>query len=121
MSKERTGKYFGTEIDEKWWKRYTKGNLLARGNGTLSYNDQSISFLRLLTRAPIVIDFAKILEFKVGKWHSGQWGAGAPIIKVLWKNEKQLLCSGFSVSQNPDETKNIVSELNAILESVKKN
>lgn len=115
MTREITGKYFGTEINEKWWRRYKKNKMLARGNGTLSYDEQSITFLRYLTNVPIVIEFEKIIEFKVGKWHAGQWGVGTPIIKVLWKNDNKLLSSGFSVSKRSAEIETVVSELNRIL------
>jgi len=30
---ERNGLYLGTEIDEKWWQRYTEGKFMLRGNG----------------------------------------------------------------------------------------
>lgn len=31
------GHYLGTEIDEKWWRRYRKNKFLARGNGEYLY------------------------------------------------------------------------------------
>jgi hypothetical protein len=34
ISEKALGIYFGTEINEKWWKRYTKDKLFMRGNGT---------------------------------------------------------------------------------------
>ncbi len=122
MAREIVGKYFGTEINQKWWKRYTKNKMLARGNGTFSYNEHAISFLRLLTKTPIIIEFNEILDFTLGKWHTGQWGAGRPIIKILWKNnDGQLLSSGFSISAESDEFESILSELRNILESKDKN
>lgn len=119
MSLEIKGKYFGTEIDEKWWKRYTKEKMLARGNGTFSYDGNSISFLRLLTRVPIKIRFADIQGFKTGKWHSGQWGGGRRIIKVLWKKNGQLLSSGFAIAKENAGTDETIAELNLILEEAK--
>lgn len=117
MTREIVGKYFGTEINQKWWKRYTKNKMLARGNGKFSYNEHEISFLRLLTKTPIVIEFNNILDFKLGKWHAGQWGAGRPIIKILWENNDQLLSSGFSISAESDEFDSIISELRNTLET----
>lgn len=108
---ELAGKYFGTEIDEKWWKRYRKNKMFARGNGTFSYDEQSILFLRLVTRTPLAIEFEKILEFKIGKWHAGQWGAGKPILKIVWKKDNQLLSSGFSLSTESGEIQEVLSEL----------
>lgn len=115
MSQEIAGKYYGTEINEKWWRRYTKDKMLARGNGTFSYSQDTITFLRKLTDAPIEI------SFKTGKWHSGQWGAGRKIIKVIWKKNSQLLSSGFSIAKSNDEIEKIISELKIILEEIKDN
>lgn len=111
MTKEFPGKYFGTEIDEKWWKRFRKNKMLARGNGTFSYDEYSISFLRLLTNNPIVIEFEQIIAFKTGNWHAGQWGAGKPILKILWKKDNQLLSSGFSIATGSTRLKEVLSEL----------
>ena len=115
MSEEIEGKYFGTEINEKWWRRYTKNKMLARGNGLFSYNEQSLSFLRRLTKVPISIPFAAIQEFKTGRWHAGQWGAGQSIIKVIWKQGGLLLSSGFTVSKDKSTADRVLAELNAIL------
>ena len=111
------GKYFGTEIEGKWWKRYTKGKMLSRGNGTFLYDKQSISFLRKLTKTPISIDFEDILEIKSGKWHAGQWAAGRQVIKVIWKNNNQLLSSGFTISKTTEKSDEILSELINIIKS----
>lgn len=92
--------------------------MLARGNGTFSYDEQSISFLRVLTRIPIVIELEQILEFKIGKWHAGQWGAGKPILKILWKNDNQLLSSGFSLTTESVAIDGVVTELSNKLKSM---
>ncbi len=109
------GKYFGTEIEEKWWKRYTKDKMLARGNGELSYNNKSIQFRRKLTHDPITIDFKEILEFKIGSWHAGQWGAGNDILKVIWVKDGKNLCSGFAVSKNSKNIPELIKELEELL------
>ncbi len=105
------GKYFGTEIDGKWWKRFRKDKMLARGNGILSYDEQSISFLRRLTTKPITIQYSDILEIKLGSWHAGQWAAGRKIFKIVWKKENMILSSGFSILKSQQETIEIISIL----------
>ena len=60
------GLYFGTEINEKWWKRYTKDKLFMRGNGTYWYDDKGFYFLRYLTKTPIFIPFHTISKIKLG-------------------------------------------------------
>jgi membrane protease subunit (stomatin/prohibitin family) len=116
MSREIEGKYFGTEISQKWWKRYRKDKMFARGNGVFSYNQQSISFIRQLTEVPIVIKFDDIQEFRTGNWHAGQWAAGQQIFKVIWTKEDQILSSGFTVLKNTAEISKLIAELNGILE-----
>ena len=109
---EKTGLYLGTEIDEKWWKRYKKHKLLARGNGKYWGDDQGFYFLRHLTQEPILIPLKNITKFKIGKWHSGRWCFGYPILKIIWSKDKQKLSSGFLLSKNKDDIKKIIAELN---------
>lgn len=118
MPQEIAGKYFGTEIDEKWWKRYTKDKMLARGNGVFSYSRDSIKFLRKLTKTPIKIGFYDMVDIKTGKWHAGQWGAGRQIIKVLWKKNGQLLSSGFSMAIDGTQMEEVLSELKNFSEKI---
>jgi hypothetical protein len=113
------GKYFGTEINEKWWKRYRQQKMLARGSGTFWSDDQAILFHRKLTREPITIPFRNIIGFKVGKWHAGQWGGGAEVLKVLWRKESQKLSSGFVVSGFEKSADELIGELEALIPSGK--
>jgi len=107
----RRGHYLGTEIDEKWWKRYTGEGLFARGNGEYWYDDEAFYFLRYLTRDPIVIPFDEISGLKVGTWHSGRWAWGKPIIKVLWAHQGQSLSSGFILAAQKPETLKLLDEI----------
>ncbi len=108
---ERKGLYVGTEINEKWWRRYKKDNLFARGNGIYWYDEKAFYFQRYLTEEPIIIPLKSIVEFKTGKWHAGIWGCGSPILKIVWTKDGLKLSSGFILSKNTEESKNIVSEL----------
>lgn len=108
---EKIGLYLGSEIDEKWWKRYTKDKLLARGNGKYWYDDKTFYFLRYLTKEPITLPFTNIVEFKTGKWHSGRWCFGYPVLKIIWLKDGLKLSSGFVMSKNNDDTEKIISEL----------
>ncbi len=110
MSLKVEGKYFGTEIDQKWWRRYTKNKMLSRGNGIFQINEHGISFLRKLTKTPITIRFSDFQGVIIGSWHAGQWGAGRQIVKILWEKDGQLLCSGFTIST---DSKEIISMLEA--------
>lgn len=101
------GLYLGTEIDEKWWKRYTKGGLFMRGNGEYWYDDKGFYFLRYLTQEPIFISYGDILEIKLGKWHAGKWCLGNTVLKIIWKKDDLHLNSGFIVSNGKEDTLNL--------------
>ncbi len=114
---EKTGLYLGTEINGKWWKRYKRDRLFARGNGRYWHDDRSFYFLRYLTKEPIGIPFEKVKEFKTGTWHSGRWCFGYPVLKILWTKDDLELCSGFLVSKSSDDVERLISEWKAILGS----
>jgi len=104
ISEKRKGLYLGTEINEQWWKRYTKDKLFMRGNGTYWYDRTGFYFRRYLTKNPIFIPFNAITIIKLGTWHSGRWAFGNLVIKLVWKKDKLTLSSGFIVSSNREET-----------------
>ncbi len=105
------GHYLGTEIDEKWWKRYRKDRFFARGNGRYWLEEDRFCFHRSLTRSPICIPLEGMEEVRIGKWHAGRWCAGLPVLKILWSKDGERLSSGFVVSRNEGETRNLKAEL----------
>ena len=105
------GSYIGTVIDDKWWKRYLKDKLFARGNGEYWYDENAFYFRRYLTHSPIKIPFDKVSEIKTGKTHAGQWQMGAPIIKLYWEKRGIQLSSGFLVSRKPAITESVIADL----------
>lgn len=105
------GRYLGTEVDEKWWRRYRRDGLLARGVGDVRLDSSGLSFRRYLTDSPIVISFADMRDVKTGTWHSGKWGGGVPVIKILWVKDENHLSSGFQVSRDVRETEALVQYL----------
>lgn len=102
------GTYYGTEIDEKWWKRYSKNKFLARGSGEYWYDREFFYFQRLLTKTPITIPLKAIVEFKVGTWHAGNWGAKGKILKLVWHYENRKLSSGFKIAGGDIEIKRLI-------------
>ncbi len=104
---KKTGHYLGTEINGKWWRRYSRDGLLARGIGEFWCDDTAIFFRRHLTKDPIVISFSDFTDIKVGKWHSGRWSP-APILKITWKKDDTSLCSGFVLSSDRNKTDELV-------------
>lgn len=117
---KKTGHYLGTEIDEKWWKRYRKDRFFARGNGEYGHDEQGFYFLRYLTKEPLFIPFESILEIKSRKWHSGRWSAGVEILKIIWNKEGWRLSSGFRVSAKKEETDRLKEILKEKIKSQEK-
>ncbi|OFV79554.1 MAG: hypothetical protein A2W26_07940 [Acidobacteria bacterium RBG_16_64_8] len=113
---KKRGHYLGTEIDEKWWRRYSKDGLFARGNGEYWMSTSALSFRRHLTDTPIVISLGDVLDVKVGGWHSGRWAGGAPVVKIVWKQSDIRLSSGFVFSRDARETEALVQEMRSLLE-----
>ena len=113
---KRTGLYLGTEIDEKWWERYTKDKLLMRGNGSYWHDNNAFYFLRYLTKTPITIPLRYIRAFKIGRWHSGRWCYGYPILKIIWLKDGLRLSSGFLISKNEDDVKQIILNFKSKIE-----
>ena len=111
LPEEKSGLYLGTEIDKTWWKRYSKDGFFARGNGLYDYDDTAFYFYRYPQNSPLVISFENIADFEIGKWHAGKWGAGLPVLKIVWKNGSHVLSSGFILSRGKEETEKIISEL----------
>ena len=108
MIEKRRGHYLGTEIDGKWWRRYRKDGFLTRGLGEYWIKNSFLYFHRYLTIAPIVIPLCDVSEVRIGKWHSGSWAGGKPIVKILWEKDHRKLCSGFVLSSNHQETERLV-------------
>lgn len=99
-TENRRGHYLGTEIDGQWWRRYTQDGWLARGLGEYWMDASAFYFRRYLTKAPLVIALRDIVELKSGKWHSGRWAGGAPVVKMIWIKDGQRLGSGFVLARD---------------------
>jgi hypothetical protein len=85
--------------------------LLARGNGEYWLDASALYFRRNLTRKPIVIPLGDVLDVKVGRWHSGRWAGGAPVVKILWKKADERLSSGFVLTSDTRELERLVLEI----------
>jgi hypothetical protein len=105
------GHYLGTEIDEKWWKRYPKDKLFARGNGEYWLDGSGFFFRRYLTKRPIQIPLRDIVEIKIGRSHAGKWLLRSPVLKLIWQKDGIKLSSGFIVSQNQQGTEAFIADL----------
>jgi hypothetical protein len=107
----RRGRYLGTEIDGKWWRRYRGRGFFARGSGRYWSDAEAFRFLRYLTRTPLEIPFARVSAVEIGSWHAGRWTAGIPIVKIIWGEDGHRLSSGFVVSGGRAEVDSVISEI----------
>jgi hypothetical protein len=115
--KKNVGAYLGTEIDERWWKRYRKDGFFARGNGEYWLENDGLYFRRYLTKKPLFVPYHKVQELRLGKWHAGQWRMGKPILKIIWAKEDLRLSSGFVIPGPLQEALNLKAELEKNLDS----
>jgi hypothetical protein len=111
MEQMAKGNYFGTEVDGRWWRRYRRDGLFARGNGEFWMDGDGLHFLRLLTRSPIDIAWAEITGVRLGRWHAGRWGAGHPILKVDFERRHLRLTAGFLLSRSWPEMEGLTADL----------
>jgi hypothetical protein len=110
MEKKR-GYYAGTEIEGKWWRRYMRDGFWARGNGEYWYDDGAFYFRRYLTHDPLAIPLSRLREVQLGHWHAGRWACGAPIVKLIWEEDDLSLSSGFVLSRDEAQTRQVVQDL----------
>ena len=111
-SAKKKGSYFGTEIDGKWWKRYKKDGLFARGKGQFWMDEEGIRFHRLLTREPLLIRWGEMTGTRLGKWHAGQWAIGRPILKVEFERSGLHLSAGFYLANDWQGMSALSADLN---------
>ena len=114
----KPGHYLGTEIDEKWWSRYRKDGLFARGNGDYWIANNCFYFKRYLTKTDIVIPLNEVREIKTGEWHAGRWAGGATVLKLIWIKRSMRISSGFVVSKNTAETNRLVETITRLSDSI---
>ena len=108
---KKSGAYLGTEIDERWWKRYRKDGFFARGNGDYWLENDGLYFRRYLTKKPLIVPYHNVQKIRIGKWHAGQWRMGKPVLKIIWTKEDLRLSSGFVIAGTIQETLNLKAEL----------
>jgi hypothetical protein len=109
--REHKGHYLGTEINEKWWKRYTRDHFLARGMGHYWFDGYAMYFHRLLLEYDIVIPYQAMKDVKIGHWHAGKWCMHIPVLKIIWEKDGLRLSSGFVVSNNKAATEQMRDQL----------
>ncbi len=98
MSEPVTGiaVYIGTQVGDRWWKRYRAPGFFAGGRGRYWFEEGELRFHRDLSKELTRIPLEHVGTVSVGTWHVGTWHAGKPIVKVAWERDGERLSSGFS-------------------------
>jgi hypothetical protein len=115
------GSYLGTELNERWWRRYLENGFFARGAGEYWFDQDALCFQRFLTSSPLRIPYSCIRGTEVGTWHAGTWRLGVPIVKVAWEQHGQHLSSGIAVSRDLNSTQAFIEELAARVRAASSN
>lgn len=106
---KKRGKYLGTRIEHKWWRRYKEGAFVARGNGEYWIKDGSLFFQHHTSQHPICLPLQNLAEIKVCPCRS-QTG-GVPVIKLVWEKDGHWLSSDFALSGLLDKSNNLLLSL----------
>jgi hypothetical protein len=118
IMQRHTGSYLGTEIDERWWKRYKQGGSFARGSGEYWFDKEALFFRRYLTKKPLRIPFTAIERVELGTAHAGKWLLGQPIVKIVWLSHDQVLSSGIANPGGKEGSERLIQQLKThLLES----
>jgi len=118
FAEKRKGKYFGTEINETWYRRYRHEGWLARGNGEWWIAEQTFFFHRYLTRSPLLLPLSKVHAIKLGSWHAGQWAMGRRILKFLWMKDGSLLSSGFLLTRHARDALTLKAQFEQMISAI---
>ncbi len=118
MEGHKRGNYFGTEIDGAWFRRFREDGFFARGNGKLWLDEGGLFFLRTLTKTPLEIPWREMTGVRLGKWHSGRWAAGRPVLKVDFQRRGRNLSAGFQLSSSWPQMTAFANQLGAKIAAV---
>lgn len=110
-AQKKRGSYLGTEVDEKWYKRYRQDGFFARGSGEYWFEEDGLHFRRFLTKKALVVLFKSIRQVKLGSWHAGKWVIVKRVIKLVWEKDGQTLSSGFVLARSQENTERLKSDL----------
>jgi hypothetical protein len=116
MEQKKRGNYFGTEVDHRWYRRFRKDGMFARGSGVFWLGEPGLFFLRTLTSGPIHIPWTEMTGARLGTWHAGKWAAGRPILKIEFRRHDLDLSAGFLLSTDWDRMRALADDLHHRIE-----
>ena len=105
------GTYFGTEVDDAWWRRYLRRGFFARGLGELWLDDAGLHFRKAITNTLLSITWDEATGAELANWHCGRWALGRPVLKVHFQRSHKSLVAGFVLSPDWDEMQVFLNDL----------
>ncbi|MBD3404453.1 hypothetical protein GF420_16295 [candidate division GN15 bacterium] len=108
---KRRGHYMGTELDEKWYRRYKKEGFFARGLGDWWIENNIFRFHRIMLKKDLEIPLARVRAIELGRWHGGQWAGRKRVLKFIWEHEGRRLSSGFVLTRSSEDAARLREEL----------
>jgi hypothetical protein len=106
---KKRGRYLGTRIEHKWWRRYREAGFSTRGKGDYWIQDGSFFFQHHASQRPISLPLRNLIEIKVCPCR-GRSG-GIPVIKLVWEKDGRWLSSGFVLTGLVDQSNNLLNSL----------
>lgn len=110
-TEKKRGQYLGTQLVNKWWRRYTQGEFVTRGAGEYWITDGCLFFQNYASHQPIILPLNKLAEIKVCPCQRRM--GGIPILKLVWEKDGRWLSSGFVLSGMLDRSNNLLASLRA--------
>ena len=110
---KRRGQYLGTEVDHKWWQRYSKEGFFTPGIGEYWIKDGSLFFQHRTRQKPISLPLQEIVEIVLCPCSRRSRDSRNPVLKLTWKKDGKWLSSGFILSGIVDETSGLLTRLRA--------
>ena len=110
---KKRGQYLGTEVDHKWWQRYSKDGFFTPGIGEYWIKDGSLFFQHRTRQKPISLPLRDIVEIVLCPCSRRSRDSRNPVLKLTWKKDGKWLSSGFILSGIVDETSGLLTRLRA--------
>jgi hypothetical protein len=110
---KKPSQYLGTEIDHKWWRRYSKGGFSTRGIGEYWIKDGSLFFQHRARQKPICFPLQNIVEVILCPCKQRFRIGNKPVIKLVWQMGNRWLSSGFALSEGMEEASGLLASMRA--------
>jgi hypothetical protein len=110
---KKRGQYLGTEIDHKWWQRYSEEGFFTRGTGEYWIKDGTFYFQHQVRQKPIKLPLQDIVEIALHPCNRRTKIGVMQIIELVWQKDGLWLSSSFALPGSIDEVNGLLTCLRA--------